>query len=102
MNLVDVVNKDHANAAVEKIPNFRAGDTLAVHAKITEGNKTRVQIFQGMCIGIKSFGDINGHFKVRKMSSGMGVERVFLSILQTLKRLKLSSVVKLVALNFII
>lgn len=77
MNLVDVVNKDHANTAVEKMPSFRAGDTLAVHAKITEGNKTRIQIFQGMCIGIKSFGDINGHFKVRKMSSGMGVERVF-------------------------
>ena len=77
MNLVDVVNQDHMTKQLGDFPEFRAGDTLAVHAKIKEGNKTRVQIFQGVCIGIKHFGRISGHFKVRKMSSGIGVERVF-------------------------
>lgn len=77
MNLVDVVNADHKNLDAEKIPAFRTGDTLAVHAKIREGGKTRVQIFQGVCIGIKAYGTLNGTFRVRKMSSGIGVERVF-------------------------
>ncbi len=77
MNLIDVVNQDHLNANVEKMPNFRTGDTIAVHARITEGNKTRIQVFQGMCIAIKEFGKLTGHFRIRKVSSGMGVERVF-------------------------
>ncbi|MGB0454652.1 MAG: 50S ribosomal protein L19 [Bacteriovoracaceae bacterium] len=77
MNLIDVVNQDHNKLDTTKLPNFRAGDTLAVHAKITEGSKTRIQVFQGVCIGIKRFGNVNGHFKVRKVSSGIGVERVF-------------------------
>jgi len=77
MNLVDVVNADHANAIVEKIPHFRSGDTIAVHAKISEGAKTRIQIFQGVVIAIKEKGKVSGHYRVRKMSSGIGVERVF-------------------------
>jgi len=77
MNLVDVVNADHANKAVEAIPHFKSGDTVAVHAKITEGAKTRIQIFQGVVISIKRRGKTNGHFRVRKMSGGIGVERVF-------------------------
>lgn len=77
MNLVDVVNQDHLNPKVNDVPSFRAGDTLAVHAKITEGNKTRIQVFQGVCISVKHHGKLNGHFKVRKMSSGIGVERTF-------------------------
>ncbi len=77
MNLVDVVEKDHLNVKAVEIPDFRSGDTVAVYAKITEGAKTRIQIFQGVVIGIKSRGALNGHFRVRKMSSGIGVERVF-------------------------
>lgn len=76
MNLLDVVNKIHSQD-VTAIPNFRTGDTIAVHAKITEGDKTRIQIFQGVCIGIKNERNLNGHFRIRKMSSGIGVERVF-------------------------
>lgn len=76
MNLVDVVNKNYAQD-VATMPDFRTGDTLAVHAKITEGGKTRIQVFQGVCIGIKKEKDLNGHFRVRKVSSGIGVERVF-------------------------
>ncbi len=77
MNIVDVVNKDHFNENVKTLPDFKAGDTVAVHVKISEGAKSRIQIFQGMCISIKRSKAINGHFRVRKISSGIGVERVF-------------------------
>lgn len=77
MNLVDVVNELHANKNVETMPDFRTGDTIAVHARITEGEKSRIQIFQGVCIALKEKGKLTGHFRVRKMSSGIGVERVF-------------------------
>jgi len=77
VDLVDVVNADHANKGVEAFPLFKSGDTIAVHAKITEGEKTRVQIFEGVCISIRARGTMNGSFVVRKMSAGIGVERVF-------------------------
>lgn len=76
-NLIDKVNKIHEKASVKDYPNFRTGDTIAVHAKITEGSKTRIQIFQGVCIAIKEKNRLSGHFRVRKVSSGIGVERVF-------------------------
>ncbi|MCB9060879.1 MAG: 50S ribosomal protein L19 [Halobacteriovoraceae bacterium] len=75
--IVDLVNQKYAKKEVESYPVFRTGDTLAVHCKIQEGNKTRTQIFQGVCIAVKEFGKISGHFRVRKISSGMGVERIF-------------------------
>ncbi len=77
MNLLDRVNKDHALSRAETYPSFRTGDTVAVHARITEGAKSRIQVFQGVCIAIKERESINGHFRVRKVSSGIGVERVF-------------------------
>jgi large subunit ribosomal protein L19 len=77
MTLIDVVKADHKNVNVEKLPIFKTGDTIAVHARIKEGDKSRIQVFKGTCIAIKKNGDMNGHFRVRKMSSGMGVERVF-------------------------
>jgi large subunit ribosomal protein L19 len=77
MNLIDVVNEVHANPKVKDIPDFRTGDSISVHARITEGSKSRIQIFQGVCIAIKRKGSVNGHFRVRKVSNGMGVERVF-------------------------
>jgi len=77
MNLVDVVIADHQSKNVESFPQFRTGDTLVVHARIKEGEKSRVQVFQGVCIGIKAQNKLEGHFRVRKVSSGMGVERVF-------------------------
>ena len=75
--LVDLVEKNHLHKDAGSLPEFRTGDTVAVHAKITEGEKTRIQIFQGVCIGIKKEMHLNGSFRVRKMSSGIGVERVF-------------------------
>ena len=77
MNLVDVVNAEHLNVKVQDFPDFRAGDTLIVHVKIKEGDKSRIQVFQGVCIAIKEKGRMNGHFRVRKVSNGIGVERVF-------------------------
>ena len=60
----------------KRIPTFRPGDTLKVTVKITEGDKSRLQAFEGMCIARKN-NSINSNFTVRKMSHGEGVERVF-------------------------
>ena len=58
------------------IPDFRAGDTVKVFVKVVEGNKTRVQLFQGVVIG-RSGSGVSETFKVRKVSYGVGVERTF-------------------------
>jgi large subunit ribosomal protein L19 len=58
------------------LPAFRAGDSIRVHSKIREGDKERIQVFEGIVIGLKR-GGIRGSFTVRKVSYGMGVERVF-------------------------
>ncbi len=58
------------------LPKFVAGDTVIVHVKIKEGEKERIQAFQGVCIS-KSGGQMNATFTVRKVSYGIGVERVF-------------------------
>ena len=58
------------------IPEFRPGDTLKVHVRVIEGNKSRVQVFQGVVIA-RSGSGINETFTVRKVSYGVGVERIF-------------------------
>lgn len=58
------------------LPNFKPGDTVTVHVKIREGNKERIQAFQGVVISRKK-GMANATFMVRKVSYGVGVERVF-------------------------
>ena len=60
----------------QDIPEFKAGDTVRVHVKIREGEKERVQIFEGTCIARHNDG-LRSSFTVRKMSYGVGVERVF-------------------------
>jgi large subunit ribosomal protein L19 len=77
MNLIDVVEQKHLNPNATKLPAFRTGDTIEVGVRIKEGEKTRVQVFQGTCIAMKHPGRLNGHFRVRKISDGIGVERVF-------------------------
>jgi large subunit ribosomal protein L19 len=62
--------------AERKVPDFRPGDTLKVNVKVVEGDRTRVQAFEGMCIAKKNNG-VNSSFTVRKISYGEGVERVF-------------------------
>ncbi len=60
----------------DDIPEFRPGDTLKVHVRVIEGNKSRVQLFQGVVIR-RSGGGVRETFTVRKISSGVGVERTF-------------------------
>ena len=68
---------DLGNAAKrDDIPEFRAGDTIKVHVKVTEGTRSRVQVFQGVVIRLQGAG-IGRTFTVRKVSFGVGVERTF-------------------------
>ena len=60
----------------DDVPDFRAGDTIKVHVKVVEGNRSRIQLFQGVCIRIQGSG-IGRTFTVRKVSFGVGVERTF-------------------------
>lgn len=62
--------------AKKEFPSFKSGDTVSVHYKIREGNKERVQIYQGVVIQRNSLG-ANETFTVRKISNGVGVERIF-------------------------
>jgi large subunit ribosomal protein L19 len=60
----------------ENLPDFRPGDTLRVNVRVREGEKERIQAFEGVCIGRKH-GGVQETFTVRKISSGVGVERIF-------------------------
>jgi large subunit ribosomal protein L19 len=60
----------------DDVPDFRAGDTIKVHVKVVEGNRSRVQVFQGVCIRVQGSG-VGRTFTVRKVSFGVGVERTF-------------------------
>ena len=62
--------------AKRELPAFEAGDTVRVHVRVTEGNRTRLQAYEGVVIGLKG-GGLNQSFTVRKISYGEGVERVF-------------------------
>jgi large subunit ribosomal protein L19 len=73
MNVVDRIGMEHMR---KDIPPFKAGDTLKVHVRITEGDKQRIQLFQGVCIARHNKG-VGSSFMVRKVSNGVGVERVF-------------------------
>ena len=72
-NTIDALG---AGVARDDIPAFRAGDTLKVHVRVVEGNRSRVQVFQGICIRIQGSG-VGRTFTVRKVSFGVGVERTF-------------------------
>jgi len=78
MNIIQQLEKEQAEkiAAKRTLPEFSPGDTVRVNVKVTEGNRTRVQAYEGVCIA-RSGGGINESFTVRKISYGEGVERVF-------------------------
>lgn len=78
MNVIQEIEQAEAAAigAKRNVPNFGAGDTMRVHVRVTEGSRTRVQVYEGVCIARKG-GGINESFTVRKISYGEGVERVF-------------------------
>ena len=73
MNVIDRMEKEYMRT---DIPSFRSGDTVKVHIKIREGEKDRIQIFQGIVI-VKKNGGIRSTFTVRKISYGIGVEKIF-------------------------
>lgn len=70
--LIELVEKDYLKSDV---PHFKAGDTIAVHYKVKEGNKERIQVFEGVVIRVSN-GSVAKNFTVRKVSSGIGVERI--------------------------
>ncbi|MEH6383256.1 MAG: 50S ribosomal protein L19 [Colwellia sp.] len=72
-NIIDMLEKEQMKT---DLPAFAPGDTVVVQVKVTEGDKSRLQAFEGVVIAIKSRG-INSAFTVRKISNGVGVERVF-------------------------
>ena len=77
-NLIQIVEKEQIKKLTSKksIPTFRTGDTIKVTLKITEGDRSRLQAFEGMCIARKN-NSLNSKFTIRKISHGEGVERVF-------------------------
>ena len=74
--MTNVIDSLAASTKRDDVPAFRAGDTLKVHVKVVEGNRSRVQVFQGVCIRVQGSG-IGRTFTVRKVSFGVGVERTF-------------------------
>jgi len=73
MNALDIAEKQQLRT---DLPSFKPGDTIKVHVKIKEGDKERIQVFEGVCIAQKH-GSVRATFTVRKMSFGHGVERIF-------------------------
>lgn len=78
MNIIEQLNAEEMAKveAARKLPSFSPGDTIRVNVRVTEGNRTRTQAYEGVCIA-RSGGGINENFTVRKISYGEGVERVF-------------------------
>jgi large subunit ribosomal protein L19 len=76
IDLIKLVEKEFTGRR-EAHPNFKAGDTVNVHVKISEGNKERIQNFQGVVIQRKNPNTNGETFTVRKISNGIGVERIF-------------------------
>ena len=74
--MTNVIDELAGPAKRTDLPAFRAGDTLKVHVKVVEGNRSRVQVFQGVCLRVQGSG-IGRTFTVRKVSFGVGVERTF-------------------------
>ena len=78
MNLLQTLEREEVERIQEqrKLPTFSPGDTLRVNVRVTEGTRTRIQAYEGVCIA-RSGGGLNENFTVRKISYGEGVERVF-------------------------
>lgn len=77
MNIIAQLEAEQIAALNKTIPDFKAGDTIRVGYKVTEGTRSRVQNYEGVVIGRKGGATISASFTVRKISFGEGVERVF-------------------------
>ncbi len=73
---MDIIQEFEKKQLRNDIPQFKPGDTLKVYVKVKEGEKERIQVFQGLCIARKH-GGLRETFTVRKISQGVGVERIF-------------------------
>jgi large subunit ribosomal protein L19 len=76
MNIIEELEREQIAKLGKTIPDFEPGDTVIVNVKVKEGERTRVQAYEGVCIA-RSGGGLNESFTVRKISYGEGVERVF-------------------------
>jgi large subunit ribosomal protein L19 len=78
MNLLQQIEQEQIDklSAERSVPDFRPGDTIKVSVKVVEGDRERIQAFEGVCIARKNAG-INSNFTLRKISYGEGVERIF-------------------------
>jgi len=74
--IMDIINTVTASQLRTDLPEFKAGDTVRVHARVIEGEKERIQIFEGVCIRRRGSG-VHETFTVHKVSNGIGVERTF-------------------------
>jgi len=77
MNMIEQLEAEQIATLAKDIPDFTSGDTIRVGYKVTEGTRTRVQNYEGVCIARKGGSGIGAAFTVRKISFGEGVERVF-------------------------
>lgn len=84
---VEAKNREELDLRPQDIPPFNVGDTLRIEIEVTEGNKTRQQPFQGVCIR-RNGGGHGETFTLRRVASGVGVERTFLLLSPKLKALK--------------
>jgi large subunit ribosomal protein L19 len=73
---MDIINAVTASQIRSDVPDFKPGDTLRVHARVIEGEKERIQVFEGVCIRKRGSG-VHATFTVHKVSNGVGVERTF-------------------------
>ena len=76
MNIIEQLDREQIARLGKQVPDFQPGDTVQVNVKVIEGERTRVQAYEGVCIA-RSGGGLNESFTVRKISYGEGVERVF-------------------------
>jgi large subunit ribosomal protein L19 len=83
----NIINQLESEQMSRKVPDFRSGDTVVVQVKVVEGNRERLQAFEGVVIGKRNRG-LHSAFTVRKISHGEGVERVFQTYSPSIKSIK--------------
>jgi large subunit ribosomal protein L19 len=88
--IMDIIKKIESEHLRADVPKFRAGDTVKVHTRIIEGEKERIQVFQGVVMRLKR-GTTDSTFVVRKVSDGVGVERIFPLHAPTIDRIEVVS-----------